>query len=417
MAINWMTPGDGKVDYSWIGSLADKYQEGDAWRDSKDLQKVFKNGLPRDANGNIDWDKSVEMIGTKSPELAYKFMASSGSDNQFGANIQPAYNNRTGQWEFIQPNKGGGASAIPDYSPPMGGTWIETDQGYKFVPSKTPGYQNQPYPMQPPPHQPQQPTLPPSQQNPQQVDGVYDPASDIEELPPPGYSVQPRQPQPEFGDPGTGQYPQQGDQSIMPYTQGDQPPGVIPSVGSEKLKDDRREKKGTATALAQATKLAVDESIRNFEEIINSPDLEAVTGNYRLNGIDTGVPNSFIPGYTQRARDIEARIGTAAVQVGLNMLEQMRAMSAQGASGMGQLAIKESEWLQNSRGSLALSQGTPQFKVEAQKIIDHFKALKGIVDAKYNEMYGGGGVPTIPGVAPPQGNMPRTLIDIDGNPL
>jgi hypothetical protein len=189
------------------------------------------------------------------------------------------------------------------------------------------------------------------------------------------------------------------------------PTRAIPSIASEKHRVDRAETKATDRALATNTIDKLNEQIYAFKSLVDeqgksTPGLQKITGNKKIGNFDTTIPNDWLPDYSQEARNASASMATSAIQVGLNTLEQMRAMSAQGASGMGQLAIQESVWLQNSIASLSKAQSPEQAAKHIQDIINRSKRVETIIRSKYSELYGEelpNSGPTMD--QPPQGNV------------
>lgn len=49
-------------DYSWLGKLPDSYWAGQNQQYTQAQRDVFKNGLPRDNQGNIDWNAAAEQL-------------------------------------------------------------------------------------------------------------------------------------------------------------------------------------------------------------------------------------------------------------------------------------------------------------------------------------------------------------------
>jgi hypothetical protein len=163
-------------------------------------------------------------------------------------------------------------------------------------------------------------------------------------------------------------------------------PAAVPSLKSVKQGREMRAEQATDKAIAESAIAKFDETIKNFSNLVDesgqpTEQLKAITG-------DTmGIPKAYLPNWSENARNAAANLETSAVQIGLNTLAEMRAASAQGASGMGQLAIQESKWLQNSIRSLQETQGTPQAAQHIADIIRYSKAIQGRIRQKYKEVY------------------------------
>jgi hypothetical protein len=84
----------------------------------------------------------------------------------------------------------------------------------------------------------------------------------------------------------------------------------------------------------------------------------------------------------------------------LQVLAEMRAASAQGASGMGQLAIQESEWLQQSLDALQQSTSPEQMARNLRRVAAHTKKLRAAMKHKFRMSHGKDWAPAPIGQAP-----------------
>lgn len=159
------------------------------------------------------------------------------------------------------------------------------------------------------------------------------------------------------------------------------------------LKVKRQEEEPTDWGLVQSADENFANMERNISQLITpegkpTPALRAISGNYNVRGRDTGIPNAPLYNLTQQARDAHATLQTSVVEVGLNTLAQMRAMSAQGASGMGQLAIQESQWLQQSLNAVGEEQSPEQLARNLKAIVVHSQRLRAALRQKFQMSHG-----------------------------
>lgn len=158
------------------------------------------------------------------------------------------------------------------------------------------------------------------------------------------------------------------------------------------LKVKRQEEEPTDWALTQQADQNLSNMERNIRQLINVDDkgnvtpsagLARISGNRSIGGIQTRVPNYILPDVSLTARDADSTLKTSVVEIGLNTLAQMRAASAQGASGMGQLAIQESQWLQQSLAALQESNSTPQLARNLNEVLKHSQNLRAALRQKF----------------------------------
>lgn len=318
----------------------------------RDLRNKFASG------GITDFNAMVQALGAADPMAAAKLWATQGED-RYGLN--PVFD---AEGNAYQTNSAGGLSPL---EVPGGGKltapqrWVETPEGYVPVPSRGPI----------------------------------------------GGSVQGPEPRPV--------------PTMNVGPDGSMTPTAVPSLGSQKQKHELASTKATDQAMAQSAVAKFDEQVANFETLLDesgegSSKLRSITGNRKVYGVETPIPNAWLPNVSQESRDASANLETAAVQVGLNTLAEMRAMSAQGASGMGQLAIKESEWLQNSIRSLRETQGTPQAAKHIREIIRYSKMVQAQIKEKYRNIYGEE-LPAMPGPPPEAATQPRSVPTYNVDPI
>lgn len=106
----------GLMDFSPIGNLANDFYKGAENKRQYDTARTFSGGLPRDAAGNIDFNRAAEMLAVKgdasqlvplaNADLSRKFLTSAVSDSKTAFPTDP-----TAQ---------GGAQPVGDASEPRG---------------------------------------------------------------------------------------------------------------------------------------------------------------------------------------------------------------------------------------------------------------------------------------------------------
>ncbi len=116
--------------------------------------------------------------------------------------------------------------------------------------------------------------------------------------------------------------------------------------------------------------------------------LKSITGNRHIGNIDTRIPNAELKNITQTARDAHASLETIKTQIGLLQLAAMRAASAQGASGLGQLAIQESQWLQQAVKNLDEEQNPYRVARNLVEIDKHVQRLQSALEYKFKMSHG-----------------------------
>lgn len=120
-----------------------------------------------------------------------------------------------------------------------------------------------------------------------------------------------------------------------------------------------------------------DKMIKEAEDILNDPDLGKATG-YVAGRVE-------LPGGAKR---VASRIETLKNKTLLNVLQQMKELSKNGASGFGQLNTVEGESIKNSISSLNRTMDTPDFKASLERFIDEIKSQREGVVSTFNSTYG-----------------------------
>lgn len=126
-----------------------------------------------------------------------------------------------------------------------------------------------------------------------------------------------------------------------------------------------------------------------------------------------GQVSSLFPGTP--ANDLKELITTVEASIGFGRLEEMRAQSSTGASGLGSLSKNELDQLNASIASLKISQSKPQFTRNLQKVRGHYVNFILAVNAEraaYNQMIDTG---RLTGTRLPTINLPPSPFNRQNN--
>jgi hypothetical protein len=331
-----------QIDFSALAGIGQNIGQGYQRRKLADeMQAAFG------PDGTLDYNKMMQIMSASRPmEAARMATQQQGAENRFMTPV--LMEDGKGGYAYVQPQSQGGGQImdVPGYKPAPPNRYLETPNGYVPVPTRG---------------------------------GLGGPINAETAPPVPGATQM---------DVGPGADPR------GPYLPGAQAqPGAIPSLKSVKQGHEMASTHATDKALAQDAISKFDEVVDTLGNLVDesgksTEQLQTVTGNRKIGGVDTHIPNAWLPNVYEGARNASANINTAAIQIGLNALAQMRAASAQGASGMGQLAIQESVWLQNSIRSLEQTQSTPQAAKHISDIINYSKRVQDRIREKYKSIYG-----------------------------
>jgi hypothetical protein len=346
-----------------MGDLGDTLAGGiTSYMDSRRIANVMK-----EADG--DYMKAAQLLleagDTKgAAAISEIYDSQQGSEGRFG--LSPVLGEGpNGELQYFQSNSGGGASPMElpgGYKPAPPNRWFEGADGRPFaVPSRGSG------------------------------------AS-----PAPTTNVTPGSPQP-GGQPG--QYPQ----TLRGKKQGhDMAQNAVSDSNVINSFDDQIAHYSANLKRIMTPEGGPSEAFKN------------VAGTEKIGGFDTGIPKS-LTAWSEKSREQLSTLKSMQVQQGLNILKGMRADSAQGASGMGQLAIQESQWLQQAITSLQEA-NSPEEIIERAKDVEYYM---GLVSQRlregYREIYGNDPSPSESrGGIPPSQQAPspsRKVYDLDGNPV
>ena len=139
---------------------------------------------------------------------------------------------------------------------------------------------------------------------------------------------------------------------------------IMVGLREEELKrkqnqDDRkatREDEGTVSAL-QSTVRAVDNEIQAAQRLLAHPGLPKITGS-----LEGALPLTAVAAKGNEAAGAAALFATIEGQTFIRALQDLKATSRTGASGLGQLTEREGDKIQNAKTSLSRQQPVDQFK-------------------------------------------------------
>lgn len=115
----------------------------------------------------------------------------------------------------------------------------------------------------------------------------------------------------------------------------------------------------------------------------------------KINGLTAGAGGAVlgaIPGTD--AKNTAALIDTIKGQIGFDRLQKMRANSKSGASGLGQLSVKEMEFLQALQGNLSTDQSPAQLSETLGQIKTHFDRFKATLEGRNPDEAASGKAPS-----------------------
>lgn len=133
---------------------------------------------------------------------------------------------------------------------------------------------------------------------------------------------------------------------------------------------------------AAESKAALLESARAKSNIIFNKVDEALSIDDGSSGLEVKAA-SFIPG--TKSYDLNKAIDTIKANVGFAQLQEMRAASKSGASGLGQLAVKELEALQAVLGSLDVGQSPEKRQKNLNAVKTHYQNWLNIMEKSNNQ--------------------------------
>lgn len=142
------------------------------------------------------------------------------------------------------------------------------------------------------------------------------------------------------------------------------------ALESENRRADMELKQSTAAGKADTMRQAADarraSAVDAASRLVSAIDALRSSKGYPTLGTFQGLATGKVP-YSQTA-DAEAQRDNIAGQVAISMLQSLKALSSQGASGFGALSEKELELLKNSLGSLSPRQSHAQLDASLETI-------------------------------------------------
>lgn len=164
------------------------------------------------------------------------------------------------------------------------------------------------------------------------------------------------------------------------------PPAMAPGVVTPKVAAERRAAQPHETQAVQGVMLSLQNAIDSTNAVANSPGLSNITGPVM----------GRVPNITGQATNAQAHLDTLKAQIGVEVLNAMRAASKTGGA-VGQVTEKEWPILQNQLGALQQSQTTGQFKQNLQVVQTTLRRMQDNARIAYEQTYGA------VNFAPPQG--------------
>lgn len=171
---------------------------------------------------------------------------------------------------------------------------------------------------------------------------------------------------------------------------------------TEKEANEKKQVLGSLGTMLRIT----DEQIQAAEGLLTHPGLPYIVG--RFVGLAGRVPAAF----SDAAAGAQALYKTIEAQTFLSALNELRATSKSGATGLGQLTEREGDKIQSAKAALDRQQPTEQFKATLQRYIDSLKTGR---DVNASELTAGGAtVP--PPLAPIQHRKPVAALAPSARP-
>lgn len=159
--------------------------------------------------------------------------------------------------------------------------------------------------------------------------------------------------------------------------------------------------------LPGAREASIQKAKRQEETIANKPKAELALSSYNdqtklvTNTIDdainlinsegravVGTAGSRLAGLYEPATNLKGQLDTIRAAVGTGKIQEMKAQSATGATGFGQLAVKELERIEANIGSLDQAQGPEELKKRLGIIKDAMNKYNENMRLSYKQQYG-----------------------------
>ena len=165
----------------------------------------------------------------------------------------------------------------------------------------------------------------------------------------------------------------------------------IQQKAAEKKQETLEEKQEQQKESKKSTADIVLEDIERAKKIIKDNPI-LTTGIFGNLLKDVGAIEIFTKGNINPATDLAALLSTIQANIGFDRLDRMRQESPTGGA-LGQVAVKELDFLQATLGSLSQSQSSEQLIANLERLSDQYKSLiRNLANSKEVDEQGRGGV-------------------------
>jgi len=165
----------------------------------------------------------------------------------------------------------------------------------------------------------------------------------------------------------------------------------IQQKAAEKKQETLEEKQEQQKESKKSTADIVLEDIDRAKKIIKDNPI-LTTGIFGNLLKDVGAIEIFTKGNINPATDLAALLSTIQANIGFDRLDRMRQESPTGGA-LGQVAVKELDFLQATLGSLSQSQSSEQLIANLERLSDQYKSLiRNLANSKEVDEQGRGGV-------------------------
>ena len=165
----------------------------------------------------------------------------------------------------------------------------------------------------------------------------------------------------------------------------------IQQKAAEKKQETLEEKQEQQKESKKSTADIVLEDIDRAKKIIKDNPI-LTTGIFGNLLKDVGAIEIFTKGNINPATDLAALLSTIQANIGFDRLDRMRQESPTGGA-LGQVAVKELDFLQATLGSLSQSQSSEQLIANLERLSDQYKSLiRNLANSKELDEQGRGGV-------------------------
>lgn len=168
-------------------------------------------------------------------------------------------------------------------------------------------------------------------------------------------------------------------------------PSALKQEAAKKKLETLEEKQEKQKESKKSTADIVLEDIDRAKKIIKDNPI-LTTGIFGNLLKDVGAIEIFTKGNINPATDLAALLSTIQANIGFDRLDRMRQESPTGGA-LGQVAVKELDFLQATLGSLSQSQSSEQLIANLERLSDQYKSLiRNLANSKELDEQGRGGV-------------------------